>query len=103
MPLLEWISTHFGVIGKKTEGNSCFGLGFRDFLRLAGAGRQDYSLRFRSDRKSLSAHRDVRPEFEAGSGNFHSWMLADRGLRVKFPPFRDVGRAPHHVMTGPAG
>jgi len=56
-----------------------------------------------SDRKLLSAHRDVRPEFEAGSGFFHSWMLADRGLSVKRPSLRDAGRAPHHVMTGPAG
>ena len=36
-----------------------------------------------ADRKSLSAHRDFGPEFEAGSGCFHAQMVLDRGLRVK--------------------
>lgn len=30
-------------------------------------------------------------------------MVPDRGLRVKLPPFRDAGRAPHHEMAGSAG
>jgi len=80
-------------------GLACGVFGGEAFPRLA----EEFASFLLSDRKSLSAHRDVRPEFEAGSGNFQSWMLADRGLRVKFPSLRDAGRAPHHVMTGPAG
>jgi hypothetical protein len=30
-------------------------------------------------------------------------MLGDRALRVKYPGFRDVGRAPHPEMAGLAG
>ena len=53
-----------------------------------------------NDRKSLSALRGVGPEFEAGSGCFHAQMVLDRGLRVKRPPLRDAGPAPHHVTVG---
>ena len=55
------------------------------------------------DRKSLSALRDVGPEFEAGSGRFHVRTLPDGALRVKLPPFCGLGRAPNHKMEGPAG
>ena len=55
-----------------------------------------------ADRKSLSAHRDVGPEFEAGSGCFHARMVLDRGLRVKRPLIRGAGRAPDPEKADPA-
>jgi len=51
----------------------------------------------------FSALRDICPEFEAGSLDFHARMLPDGALRVKCPAFRGAGRASHHEMPGPAG
>jgi len=56
----------------------------------------------RADRKLLSALRGVGPEFEAGSGDFHARTLANRGLRVKLPSFRNTWHAPNHKMAGSA-